>query len=269
MSGFIIHVSGDSHVGMERETQEDAYRITRGRLFIVCDGMGGHNAGDVASNMGADTTVERMGQDVEFLDLAGGARLLTGAIQDADKRILEISQGDGPCAGMATTITAALVCGMDLLFANAGDSRGYVLREHRLVQMTRDHSFVQDQIDCGLMTERQARRSEDRGIITNFLGGLTPLTSIDLTIVSLRRGDVALLCSDGLTEILELWEIREILIANKNDPEKAVRILIQRANAAGGYDNITAIVIVFDGDDLDLPTDKDVFTLKRVEYVLS
>ena len=221
----------------------------QGSVFAVCDGMGGAAAGEVASQLAVDMLYERMIDgldDSQVLSRDDVARRLVRAIEAAGLRIFQDAKADRTRRGMGTTVTAAALVDGFLFFAQVGDSRGYILRQGQLVQMTRDQSLVNQLIEAGQLTEEEAETFEHNNIILQALG-TADTVQVDLTYCELRRGDTVLLCSDGLSGMVRFDEIREVLKTTP-DPVEACRVLIERANQAGGHDNVTVIVGQFDGE---------------------
>jgi len=222
-----------------------------GHLFAVCDGMGGAAAGEVASQLAVDIIYERM---VDGLDQKSGvgrdeiARRLVRAVETAGLRIFQEAKADRSRRGMGTTTTAATLVDDFLFFAQVGDSRGYILRDGVLTQVTRDQSLVNQLIEAGQLTAEEAETFEHNNIILQALG-TADTVQVDLTYVQVRRGDTMLLCSDGLSGMVRFDDIREIM-RTAGEPVDICKTLIERANQAGGHDNITVIVVTFDGEGL-------------------
>ncbi len=222
-----------------------------GSLFAVCDGMGGAAAGEIASQLAVDILYERMGEGLEEaqpLSRDDLARRLVVSIEAAGLRIFQEAKVDRTRRGMGTTVTAAALVDDYLFFAQVGDSRAYVLRNDHLVQLTRDQSLVNQLIEAGQLTEEEAETFEHNNIILQALG-TADTVQVDLTFCELRRGDTLLLCSDGLSGMVRFEDIREVL-ASTPEPIDACKVLTERANQAGGHDNITVIVARFDGEGL-------------------
>ncbi len=238
-----------------------------GNLLSVCDGMGGAAAGEVASQLAVDIIYEKMTEDLG--DAASErnaiARRLVNAVEAAGLRIFEAAKSDRTRRGMGTTVTAAALVDDHLFLAQVGDSRGYILRNGTLVQVTRDQSLVNQLIEAGQLTEEEAETFEHNNIILQALG-TAETVQVDLTFVELRRGDVLMMCSDGLSGMVRNDEIREVLKATP-DPLEACKTLTERANLAGGHDNITVIVAQFDGEGLKA-FDANEEPLKYRKYVL-
>ena len=222
-----------------------------GHLFAVCDGMGGAAAGEVASQLAVDIIYERM---VEGLDQKPCmtrdeiARRLVLAVEAAGLRIFQEAKADRSRRGMGTTVTAAALVDNHVFFAQVGDSRGYILRNGVLTQVTRDQSLVNQLIEAGQLTAEEAETFEHNNIILQALG-TADTVQVDLTYVEIHRGDTMLLCSDGLSGMVRFEEIREIL-RTAGEPVDICKTLTDRANQAGGHDNITVIIVTFDGEGL-------------------
>jgi PPM family protein phosphatase len=219
--------------GRQRSDNEDSLFV-RAPIFVVADGMGGAQAGEVASKTAADS-FDR--------DLPEGPpeRFLRETIEEANRRIHELARTDPSRAGMGTTITAAIVDarGEEVGIGHVGDSRAYRLREGKLEQLTRDHSLVEEMRRKGQITDAQAEDHPQRSIITRALGP-EPQVEVDLRTVPATPGDVFLLCSDGLTTMVGEERIAAVLAA-AGSMREAVRALVDEANGAGGRDNITAL----------------------------
>jgi len=219
--------------GRQRSANEDSFFV-RSPIFVVADGMGGAQAGEVASRAAADAF------DV---DLPEGPpeQVLRETILDANRRIHELAREDPSRAGMGTTLTAAIVNAEreEVAIGHVGDSRAYRLRAGRLEQLTRDHSLVEEMRRKGQLTDAQAEDHPQRSIITRALGP-EPEVEPDVHTVSAGAGDVFLLCSDGLTTMLGEAQIAKLL-AGATTMQVAVRALVDEANRAGGRDNITAL----------------------------
>ena len=219
--------------GRQRNANEDSFFV-RAPIFVVADGMGGAQAGEVASKTAAETF------DV---DLPEGApeQLLGETIRTANRRIHELARADPSRAGMGTTLTAAIVDapGEEVAIGHVGDSRAYRLRAGKLEQLTRDHSLVEEMRRKGQLTDAQAEDHPQRSIITRALGP-EPEVEPDIHTVAAAPGDVFLICSDGLTTMLSEEQIAKLL-AGASSMSAAVRALVDEANRAGGRDNITAL----------------------------
>jgi protein phosphatase len=240
----------------------------QGAVFAVCDGMGGAAAGEIASQLAVDIIYERLVEGLGDKPLKRDdlARRLVRAVEAAGLRIFHEAKADRSRRGMGTTVTAAALVDEILFFAQVGDSRGYILRNGQLVQLTRDQSLVNQLIEAGQLTEEEAETFEHNNIILQALG-TSDTVQVDLTFAELRRGDVLLLCSDGLSGMVRFEEIRELLQSSP-EPLDICKSLTERANAAGGHDNITVIVVQFDGPGLK-PPDHPGEPLKYRKYILT
>jgi len=240
----------------------------QGAIFAVCDGMGGAAAGEIASQLAVDIIYERLvdglgDKPVKRDDLA---RQLVRAVETAGLRIFHEAKADRSRRGMGTTVTAAALVDEILFLAQVGDSRGYILRGDTLVQITRDQSLVNQLIEAGQLTEEEAETFEHNNIILQALG-TSDTVQVDLTFAEIRRGDILLLCSDGLSGMVRFEDIRETLKSGA-EPLDICKALTERANQAGGHDNITVIVVHFDGDRLK-SSDAEGEPLKYRKYVLA
>ena len=215
-------------VGLVRDHNEDSLTVAP-PVFAVADGMGGHAAGEVASEIAIQTLVENAP------DTADGDALARAVVDGRGKQ------------GMGTTMTAAVLDGVRLVVAQVGDSRAYLLHRGNLQRITRDHSLVADMVEAGEITEEQARVHPQRSVITRALGS-DPRTLPDIYEMTLEGGDRLLLCSDGLSSMIEDDVIQSVLV-RRCDPQLCANILVNEAIKAGGYDNVTAVVIDVKGDE--------------------
>lgn len=230
-------------VGKRRELNEDyLYASDKmignlSNLFIVADGMGGHNAGDYASKH----TVEKVVETVEALKNEHDIEeIIQEAICKANTYIYEKSRDDAGLSGMGTTLVIATIKGQEVTVANIGDSRMYVVN-HDITQITKDHSLVEEMVIMGGLDREAARNHPDKNIITRAIG-VREFILADYFKVRLEKGDKILLCSDGLTNMLKDDEIHHIIQSNK-DVEEAAKALIAAANENGGRDNIAVVLV--------------------------
>src|SRR4051794_11689008 len=220
-----------SDLGLQRQGNEDNYFV-RAPLFVVADGMGGAQAGEVASEMAVESF------DGGLPD-GNPEETLPRVIQDANRRIHERSRTDEQAAGMGTTCTAVYVGEEAITVAHVGDSRAYLWRNGELIRLTRDHSLVGELVARGKLTEEQAEAHPQRSVITRALGPESEV-EVDVETYGARAGDVYLLCSDGLTSMIHEVGLKPIM-ERLDSLEQGGRELIDAANAAGGRDNITVI----------------------------
>jgi len=276
-----LRVFGRTDVGQIREHNEDNFLVAdltrgsrslmesdreqlvgeRGTVLGVCDGMGGAAAGEVASQLAVDIIYERLADNGPPADHNELARRLVEAVEEAGIRIFNEARADRTRRGMGTTATVAALMDSRLFVAQVGDSRAYILRNGRLVQVSRDQSLVNQLIEAGQLTEEEAETFEHNNIILQALG-TAETVQVDLTYVDLRRGDILMLCSDGLSGMIRSDEIREVLTTIQ-DPLEMCRELTERANRAGGHDNITVIIGVFDGPGLLPPEAEGELTYQK------
>ena len=244
-----LEVVGRSDVGRVRPSNEDHFGFDEQHgVFVVCDGMGGHAAGEVASRIAVDTVLsffrERKprAEDDAYLDDAPlGARLLAEAVKKANDAILDYAEEHKNTSGMGTTLVAARFCDGIFSIANVGDSRIYLFREGQLLQLTEDHSLVMEQVRRGMITIEQARKSSAQNIITRALG-TDESTLPDLGEFPAQGGDVLLLTTDGVLRHVEDEEIKNILLQLPS-LQAACDTLIDAANEGGGEDNSTCMLI--------------------------
>ncbi|GFP22091.1 PPM family protein phosphatase, partial [Candidatus Hakubella thermalkaliphila] len=222
--------------GRVRSHNEDCC-YADGRLFIVADGVGGHQAGEVASR----TTVAMVSSALQKVVPSEVEERVRETVKAANRKLLDLAQQDQRLSGMATTLALVLLLDHLACVASAGDSRVYLLRDRRLQQITRDHSVVAEMQREGKLTEEEARIHPYRIVITNAIGAEGE-TYIDFFQVQLRKDDQLLLCTDGLNSMLRDQEIEAIMNIS-GGPQKICRRLVEAANRAGGYDNTTVIVI--------------------------
>ncbi len=245
-----------SDVGRKRKGNEDALFLNpEQKLFVVADGMGGHAAGEVASKVAVDAINEFVcltGGDEEITWPFGldenisydGNRLKT-AIRHANRKVLEATKEKTEYEGMATTVAAVLVDGDTANIGHVGDSRIYLLSGEEFTQLTSDHSWVNEQIQSGVISADQARGHPLRNVVTRALGGRADL-AVDMQTRKMKEGDLLLLCSDGLTTMVSDEDIEHVLREALGDVEKAAADLVAAANERGGEDNITVVLLKFE-----------------------
>jgi serine/threonine protein phosphatase PrpC len=235
--------------GKKRRRNEDSYVIAP-PLFAVADGMGGAQAGEVASGLAAAALEESRAN-------GGGERRVIELIQEANRRVHERATTDAATAGMGTTITAALVePDGRVVFGHVGDSRAYLLRNDRLEQLTDDHTLVAELVRRGELSPGEAEVHPQRSVITRALG-TDPDVDVDAFSVDAQAGDVYLICSDGLSSMVDASDIEEILRRHRTDLPAASKALIQAANRGGGEDNITAVLFAVDEGEAAPTTEPD------------
>ena len=272
--GPVLHVSahGISDVGRVRDRNEDQFviaeirRVLRirqssmpqpsslmgerlGHLFVVADGMGGHQAGEYASALAVASVENIVLNTIGWLFRLQGDGVLSEfqeAVRATDRWVAEASLREPELEGMGTTLTMGYVCDNVLYVAHAGDSRCYLHRGGRLERLTRDHTFVADLVSKGIIAPEEAAHHRMRNIVTNAVGGDNRGVKPEVHKHLIAPGDLVLLCSDGLTEMVSEAAIAGRLQAHEQSPEQACRALVDDANAAGGTDNVTVVVARFD-----------------------
>jgi PPM family protein phosphatase len=222
-----------SDTGKKRRRNEDSY-VVAPPLFAVADGMGGAQAGEVASKLAAAAL-----EDTDPGSIAGPEKV-TSLIQEANRRVYERAANDPSTSGMGTTMTVALVEGDEVTIGHVGDSRAYVVRNGELEQLTEDHSLVNELLKSGKLSREEAEMHPQRSVITRAVG-TDPDVDVDAFTVSTGEGDVFLLCSDGLTDMVADEDILEIVEKHREDLDRATKALVSAANRGGGEDNITVI----------------------------
>jgi len=242
-----ISCAGNTDVGVVRSGNEDSFLLDCALgLFIVADGMGGHAAGEVASEMAVRIISKELGSLRGLGDGEAAARMRS-AIRKANAAIFERTIAEHDKRGMGTTTTVMVLFSRRFMIGQVGDSRAYLLREGGLLQLTKDHSYVQEQVDAGLLTPEQARTHPYSNVITRCVGANEDVAP-DIYFGNLEEKDVVLLASDGLTGMLEDDQLAKIMSTEEN-PEGCVNRMIADANHRGGLDNITAIVVRVDATD--------------------
>lgn len=243
---------GKTDIGLARDHNEDSFLINASLgLYLVADGMGGHAGGEVASRLTVEVVERELAKLHEtapeiFRGEAPNGALrsaLERAVKEASREVFERSAADPLLHGMGTTLSGILLHGGSAWIAHVGDSRVYLLRDGRITLLTEDHSLVQEQMKAGILTPEEARHSHLRNIITRSVG-FEASVPVDIREEPIQEGDLFLLCSDGLSNLVEDDEILEF--AESQPPELLPSTLIELANARGGDDNITALVVVIE-----------------------
>ncbi len=232
-----------SDIGQRRKVNEDAAGYFESKnnipLMMVCDGIGGHNAGEIASAM-ALMSIGQAWEKTEFNDIEEVYQWLIQKITEANEAIFTRSAQYEDLYGMGTTVVVASIIGNQLMIANVGDSRAYVLRNFQLKQLTEDQSLVNALLKSGEITPEEAENHPNKNIVTQSLG-VTSSVEIDFVRMTIKNEDTLILCSDGLSDMLSLEEIRNVM-NHYSDVEQQVEKAVQEANEAGGRDNITVAI---------------------------
>lgn len=238
LNGMRIRSCAISDVGKKRQKNEDSYLINDAhKLFVVADGMGGHAGGEYASRIAITTIEETFGQENPE---SNAEKLIEGSIQDAGQKIVAKAEEDRALRGMGTTVIALHLGDKKAVLGHVGDSRAYLFRDGVLEQLTEDHSLVNEQVKSGLISEEEAKTHQFKNIITRSLG-VTPEVEVDLISKKLKTGDSFLLCSDGLSNLVEMAEMEKEL--RDKESVLAAKSMVDLANKRGGDDNITIVVV--------------------------
>ncbi|HET8652297.1 MAG TPA: Stp1/IreP family PP2C-type Ser/Thr phosphatase [Gaiellaceae bacterium] len=227
-----------THPGRKRRHNEDTY-VVEPPLFAVADGMGGANAGEVASGLAAAALKEGSA------DGSTGEDRVTALIQEANRRVFRRASEDREAAGMGTTMTVALVEGDRVVFGHVGDSRAYLIRTGSIEQLTDDHSLVAELVRSGRLTPEEAEAHPQRSVITRAVG-TEPDVDVDTFAIEPAEGDLFLICSDGLTDMVDDRSIIEAVEQHRDDLDEAAKALVGAANRVGGEDNITVVFFEVD-----------------------
>lgn len=243
-----------SHIGMVRKNNEDYCKgeiieLGEGKevgIFAIADGMGGHNKGEVASQIAVENIIEFLNDvliqgdniRIEYID-----DIIKQAYNTVNSMIYDKSKEDIMFEGMGTTLTLAIVYGGKAYIANVGDSRCYLYNKDELKKITSDHSIVEEYVKANIITEKEARVHPDRNKITRAVG-TEPIVVVDIYVVDLNKDDRLLLATDGLTGAVDSEDIQKVLL-DDNEPNEIVDNLIDLANSASGKDNVTIIMVIF------------------------
>jgi protein phosphatase len=245
--GFSLDFALKTHPGLVRPLNEDALGADPScGLFVLADGLGGYNAGEVASVMAISSVLERLASSIDTFDVDEGAftpdEAIYDTVTDINANIYNAALNSTAFEGMATTLVIGWFLGGRLWVAHTGDSRLYRYRDSMLEQLTRDHSFSQELLDAGMVTEEEARSLPAKNLVTRALGAAADIEP-EIHNVDVLAGDIILLCSDGLTEMVGSYEIEGLLSINEEDMHETARRLVDLANESGGRDNISVIVV--------------------------
>lgn len=234
-----MRVGVRTDVGLVRESNEDGYHVGE-RVWVVADGMGGHQAGEVASHLALETLSQAgLGEG----DQGGDGIYLVEAIKEANRRIYDEARRNPAFAGMGTTLTAAVYDDGCLYIGHVGDSRAYLVREGAIIQLTEDHSVVAELLRDGTLSAEEARVHPHRNYLTRALG-IEREVAVDLIKEGICEGDRLILTTDGLTNMVEDEEILEVVMRMK-DPQESCDLLTEMARRRGGTDNITVLIVEF------------------------
>lgn len=255
----MLHIKsfGSTDVGLLRTHNEDCFDVNdKYQVYVVADGMGGHNHGEIASQIAVESIRDFIDESMDndgTLPIGYDANLrqhsnhLKRSIHTAHDHVLKAIREDGSLLGMGTTVVGAMHKEQIVAIAHVGDSRGYRLRNGHLELLTQDHTWVNEQVVAGYLSEEQAKSHPLKNVVTRALGGDSDIV-VDVIETETRDGDLYLLCSDGLTTMLSDEEIHERLVADSTLDEIGRR-LIHDANARGGFDNVTVVLFQVTDDE--------------------
>src|SRR5262245_10339442 len=244
---FTLDYALKTHAGQVRPLNEDAVGADPDSgLFILADGLGGYNAGEIASTMAVSTLLAELPAELDAARQSAASFDPQSVLRDRliamNSTIFRAALNSSAFEVMATTIVVAWLLGDRLWVAHTGDSRLYRLRNGQLEQLTRDHSFSQELLDAGMVTEEEARLLPAKNLVTRALGASAEVDP-EVRDYALQGGDVVMMCSDGLTEMIGFAEINELLSLHRGDVQELARRLVDKANDAGGRDNVSVVVV--------------------------
>jgi protein phosphatase len=243
----VTQLGHGTDTGRKRRRNEDAY-VVEPPLFAIADGMGGAQAGELASSLAAGAVRE------DEAAAGSGERRVAELIQEANRRVYERSSQDAAASGMGTTMTVAFVGEANVAFGHVGDSRAYLIRDGKLEQLTEDHSLVAELVRSGKLSPEEAETHPQRSVITRALG-TDPDVDVDTFSIETAPGDLFMLCSDGLTSMVEDDVILRTIEKNRDNLQTAAKALIRAANKGGGEDNITVVFFEI-GEDVGEPLEE-------------
>lgn len=244
---------GKTNIGLVRKVNEDAfyyqrqYEYGKPYLCIIADGMGGHNAGEVASRMAVteiNKFIEKNLNRQEYYSLKDYEDLIKEAFLHANEEVYKKSMDSKECVGMGTTLTAVLIIEYNMIIGHVGDSRVYIIRNESMKRITSDHSYVAELIKNGTIKPEEANKHPQKNLITRAIGTGESI-DVDINVLDIKNGDYILMCTDGLSNMLNEDEILNVVKSDKKIEERCSE-LIDLANNKGGYDNITVIVVEVD-----------------------
>lgn len=244
--GLII--SGNTDIGKKRKTNQDSFYLNLERkLFVVADGMGGHNGGDIASQMAVKVIPQYVSSNIEM----DSVLLMTGSIKEANRSIKAFGETHPELVGMGTTVVSFLFKGPNIYIGNVGDSRAYLVNQKKIYQLSRDHSLVQEKLNYGVYNREQAALDPQKNVLVRTVG-FEDDVDVDVFTYKVNKNDIFLCCSDGLHGKVSdedmLYLINKIIpdpaLTTQASADKVIKALIDLANDNGGQDNITAIVVI-------------------------
>jgi serine/threonine protein phosphatase PrpC len=240
--------SGNTDIGRKRKTNQDSwYMGLETKIFVVADGMGGHNGGDIASQMAVKVLPEYVEKNLDMEPVL----LVTGSIKESNRTIKSFGEANAELVGMGTTIVCFFFKGQNIYIGNVGDSRAYLINQKRIFQLSRDHSLVQEKLNYGVYNREQAALDPQKNVLVRTVG-FEDDVEVDVFVYKVNKNDIFLCCSDGLHGKVSdedmLYIVNKLIpdpaTATQKDADKVVQALIDQANENGGQDNITAILVI-------------------------
>lgn len=244
---YQVSVQCISDIGLIRQNNEDSWKILKDELFFVlADGMGGHQAGEIASKATVEHLCHLFHQhsDLFQIEINQAKKLLKEMIQEVNALVYRLGRENSNLRGMGTTLCCIFLHPMGLIYGHVGDSRIYRFRQGKLEQLTQDHSLLRELIDLGQLSEQQAEEFLYKNIITKAIG-TEPIVEPAVADTSLEVGDILIMCTDGLSDLISFEQMQNII--GHHSEEEAARLLIDKAKENGGYDNITLILVKIQG----------------------
>jgi len=240
-----MKVAYKTDIGRKRQNNEDNFYVNlEKKLFIVADGMGGHQAGEVASQMAVESLKNSLSTlKLNEMESEKIKEHILRSMLNAHNEIVEKAKQDINLSGMGTTVVLALGVDDKYYISHVGDSRAYLIRDKNITQLTDDHTVVAELLKAKMITPEEAKTHKMRHVLTQALGSNTQIIP-SIKVITIQEGDILLLCTDGLTDMLTDEEILSVILKHKEDIEKTAQALVDKANEKGGKDNITIVLVL-------------------------
>lgn len=253
---YKITASGLSDVGLVRENNEDVWaELPEEKFYVLADGMGGHQAGEIASQEAVFTFLELIRKILQHserkLNLKEMKQTIKKTIEEVNRTVYQMGRSDIHLIGMGTTFCCVHFHKEGAIFAHVGDSRIYHYRDKNLTQITKDHSLLRELIDMGYLSEAEAKEFLYKNILTKVIG-TEPKITPSIESCEIKAGDIFVMCSDGLSDLLSTEEIESVIQDNETDLDSCAKVLISEAKRKGGYDNITVVLLKVDENEKNL-----------------
>jgi len=240
-----MKVAYKTDIGRKRQNNEDNFYVNlEKKLFVVADGMGGHQAGEVASQMAVESLKNSLSTlKLNEMESEKIKEHILRSMLNAHNEIVEKAKQDINLSGMGTTVVLALGVDDKYYISHVGDSRAYLIRDKNITQLTDDHTVVAELLKAKMITPEEAKTHKMRHVLTQALGSNTQIIP-SIKVITIQEGDILLLCTDGLTDMLTDEEILSVILKHKEDIEKTAQALVDKANEKGGKDNITIVLVL-------------------------